>query len=116
MTNPTDPNTSGTPPTPPTPPAPRCDSHSGSGDPRDLNCRECLEFLADYLDNSLPAPQLREFEHHLADCPPCIAYLDNYRQTIAISRKACDSGADCTKTPLPEALIKAIQAARKKQA
>jgi hypothetical protein len=48
---------------------------------RTLTCREVIELLADYLEQSLAPETLAEFERHLDRCPPCIAYLNTYRKT-----------------------------------
>lgn len=74
-------------------------------------CQEILDFLADYIGGELPAAQRAEFERHLAICPPCVAYLKSYEQTIKLGKCAC---SDADEKP-PEELIKAILAARAKQ-
>ena len=73
-----------------------------------MNCKECTEFIQDYLTDELPATQRRVFEAHLQLCPPCITFLDNYRKTLAIGKLCCDEQEE----PLPEALMRAILAAR----
>ena len=46
-----------------------------------LTCRECVEFLMDYLDDGL-APDVRvTFERHLAACANCLRYLESYKTT-----------------------------------
>lgn len=74
-------------------------------------CRELIDFLGDYLSGELPAAQRAEFERHLAICPPCVAYLKTYEQTIRLGKSAC---TDVNEEP-PEELIKAILAARSKR-
>ena len=73
-------------------------------------CQEILDFLGDYVGGELPAAQREEFERHLALCPPCVAYLKSYEQTIKLGKCAC---VDTDQKP-PEELIKAILAARSK--
>ena len=73
-----------------------------------MNCKECTEFIQDYLSDDLPATQKRVFEAHLELCPPCGTFLDNYRQTLSIGKLCAEDHED----PLPEALLKAILAAR----
>jgi anti-sigma factor RsiW len=46
-----------------------------------VTCREFLEFISTYLDGELPAPELVEFERHLAICPACVRYLASYSKT-----------------------------------
>ena len=78
-----------------------------------MNCREMVDFLMDYVNGELPDAQRESFETHLADCPPCIAYLDSYRETVRLGRAVC---ADDDETPddVPPELIEAILAARRR--
>jgi anti-sigma factor RsiW len=73
-----------------------------------VNCRECTDFLHDYLAGELPATQQRIFEGHLELCPPCLTYLESYRKTVALGALVTEEPAE----PLPEALVTAILAAR----
>ena len=76
-----------------------------------MTCRECADFLSDYVAGELPAEQLAVFERHLKACPNCEEYMRQYRTTIAAGRAAClDPNAQ---PDLPEPLIRAILAARK---
>ncbi len=75
-----------------------------------MNCRECADFLADYVAGELPAAELAVFERHLKACSNCEEYMRQYRTTIAAGRAACadpNAAAD-----VPEPLIRAILAAR----
>lgn len=73
-----------------------------------MNCRECTDFLIDYLNGDLPAAQQRVFEGHLELCPPCVAYLESYRATLALGELVREEPAE----PLPDAMVHAILAAR----
>jgi len=52
---------------------------------RDLVCREVVELLNGYLDQSLPADVLAAVEAHLAGCDGCTMVLEEFRQTIAMT-------------------------------
>lgn len=78
-----------------------------------MTCRQLADFILDYVEGRLPAAQVGEFERHLAACPPCVAYLDGYRRTIALGRAALAAGAPA-EGPAPERLIEAVRAARRK--
>jgi anti-sigma factor RsiW len=54
-----------------------------------ITCREMVELLLDFLDNSLPPEQRAELEHHLRACPPCIAFIESYKLTVQVTRKVC---------------------------
>ena len=49
----------------------------------DIVCRQVAELVNDYLENVLPRAQRKRFEHHLAGCPNCTAYLEQIRATVA---------------------------------
>jgi anti-sigma factor RsiW len=76
-----------------------------------LTCAEVAEFLMAYIDGELPADRRAEFDRHLRVCPSCVAYLKNYVTTTNLGRGAFDRGAD-EPAPVPEALLRAILAAR----
>ena len=46
-----------------------------------LTCREAIDLLVDFLDQTLGERLLADLERHLADCGPCRAYLRTYRKT-----------------------------------
>ena len=78
---------------------------------RELSCREFVEFLNDYVGEELDPERRAVFDRHLAICPDCTAYLDSYRKTARLSftSLATDVVPD---EPIPEALLRAILAAR----
>ena len=54
-----------------------------------LTCKEViLDYLADYLDRALSPDVIADLERHLADCPPCMAYLNTYKKTRDLTRQA----------------------------
>jgi anti-sigma factor RsiW len=79
-----------------------------------LTCREIVEFLRHYLDGELPAEERSRFEEHLAACPPCVDYLRSYKDTVRLGKGAC-AGDEAGCKDVPEALIRAILAARRAQ-
>ena len=78
-----------------------------------ITCRELVDFVIGYLDGTLSPEESAVFEEHLRVCPPCVDYLNTYRQTIRLGKAAC-CGEPAQKPPeMPEALVKAILAARR---
>jgi anti-sigma factor RsiW len=75
-----------------------------------LTCREVLDFLSDYLEGALPGATRVVFEEHLAACPACAAYLDNFRTTLHAAKSAC---APQAAQAVPEDLVQAILASRR---
>lgn len=76
-----------------------------------MKCRECDEFLVDYVAGELAGDVLATFEHHLSRCRNCRVYLEQYRATIKAGKTACEAVRDAL-GPMPEELIQAILAAR----
>ena len=70
-------------------------------------CREVITFLADYLENELPAERRVAFERHLALCDSCTDYIAMYESTIRLARAATKEPA-LRVEDMPEDLVKAI--------
>ena len=73
-----------------------------------MTCRDFAGFLLKYLDDELPDATRRQFETHLAECPDCVAYLRQYRDTI---RLVATAGDDEVLAPMPAQLAHALVAA-----
>ena len=57
---------------------------------RRLTCEEVNRFLAAYLDGALDVRTQAAFEAHLQHCTDCQAYLDQYRKTVELARRAAE--------------------------
>ncbi|HTO68414.1 MAG TPA: zf-HC2 domain-containing protein [Myxococcota bacterium] len=77
-----------------------------------MNCRECTDFLMDYLNGELPPAQQRVFEGHLELCQTCLTFLESYRKTQKLGELVSEEAHE----PLPDALVRAILAARQVKA
>ena len=75
-----------------------------------MTCKEVAEFLMDYLDQSLPPSVRNTFEEHLKICSACRRYLDSYRKTVAMGKKAFPEEGPCAE--VPEELVQTILRAR----
>lgn len=82
---------------------------------RELSCREFVAFLDDYVDGDLDAAQREVFERHLTICADCRNYLDSYRRVSAIGVLALGGRGPLPDGPVPEELVRAILAARRRQ-
>jgi anti-sigma factor RsiW len=51
--------------------------------PDEMPCQELVEVITDYLEGTLPGEDRVRFEAHLAECPYCVNYLEQMRETIA---------------------------------
>jgi anti-sigma factor RsiW len=55
----------------------------GESDVRQMmSCRELVELVTDYIEGRLDGEQLDRFEAHLTECPSCVDYIEQFRQTI----------------------------------
>jgi predicted anti-sigma-YlaC factor YlaD len=76
-----------------------------------MTCRECDEFIVSYLDGTLTPRQQFLFKTHMALCKVCRDYLEDYKQTIAITQSAAKK---MTPSPgMPDELVQAILAAKR---
>ena len=53
--------------------------------PREIPCQEVVELVTDYLEGALSRRERRRFEHHLAGCPHCTAYLVQMHDTLRLT-------------------------------
>lgn len=56
-----------------------------SARPDDLSCRELVELVTAYLEGSLDAAARARFEAHLGECDGCRTYVEQIRQTVAVT-------------------------------
>jgi anti-sigma factor RsiW len=47
-----------------------------------MACRELVEVVTAYLEGTLPDDDRRRLEKHLEECPYCVRYIDQMRETI----------------------------------
>ncbi len=78
-----------------------------------MTCREFADFIADYLSGELPAATRASFDDHLKVCPNCVSYLSNYRDTIALGRRAFADDEALVPDNVPPGLVEAILASRR---
>lgn len=82
-----------------------------------ISCREFADFIGAYFDGELPAEPLEEFQRHMNVCPWCVAYLESYKDTVALGKGAFAGGAgddDALPGGVPEELVEAVLAALRK--
>ena len=78
-----------------------------------VTCREFADFMMDYLSGELPSESRAQFDHHLSLCVNCQKYLVSYEETIKLGKRAFDDDDAALPADVPEALVKAILAARR---
>ena len=80
-----------------------------------ITCRQLIDQLDSYVDGSMPADARAEVDRHLAVCPDCVNYVNNYRQTIAMGKAVFRDTDAPVPNDVPEDLVKAIVSTLKKQ-
>ncbi len=78
-----------------------------------MTCREFVEVLMAYLDGDLAPGQRSVFEEHIGACPPCLTYMDTYKETVALGKSLCDDPEGPVPEDAPEELVAAVLAARR---
>jgi RNA polymerase sigma-70 factor (ECF subfamily) len=68
---------------------------------KDPACLEVFARLSEYLDGDLPAEDCAEMEAHIADCPPCVEFVQNLKRCVGAAR---DMQSDCRPEPMPKEL------------
>jgi anti-sigma factor RsiW len=81
-----------------------------------VTCQEIADFLMDYISGDLADQQRAVFEQHLDECPDCVAYLHSYELTVKAVQSVRGPATTPNRDEIPEDLIRAILAARKRPA
>lgn len=79
-----------------------------------ITCKELMTFLDGYVDETLSPEERAEFDRHLALCPSCVDYLQGYRTTIVLGRRAFDEPEAPAPEDVPADLVRAILEARRR--
>ena len=66
---------------------------------RPADCKRMFAALSDYLDGELPDSSCADIRRHLADCAPCIAFLNDLNRAV--------SGLKNVPTPKPDPQVAA---------
>ena len=53
----------------------------------EIECRECIDLLVDYIDGTLAKHQTELLGWHLESCEPCVAFVNTYRGTVDAARQ-----------------------------
>jgi predicted anti-sigma-YlaC factor YlaD len=55
-----------------------------------LTCKDAVELVTDYLEETLLPEMEAKFNQHLDACPGCTIYVDQMRQTLHTLRQLAD--------------------------
>lgn len=79
-----------------------------------MSCKEVTDFLSEYLDGELPLRQRLVFKVHLLACRNCRRYLAAYSATVRMTQSFRNQTPSESLQPIPDELVQAILAARRK--
>ena len=79
-----------------------------------LTCKEFDEFMVDYLGDGLPVWQKFMCWLHVKMCRECAYFVREYQRTIDLGKAAFDDLDNQVPDSVPEELIKAALAHRRK--
>lgn len=79
-----------------------------------LTCRDFVLFLDEYLSGSLAEDRRALFNAHLAQCPSCVTYMKTYQAAVELGRAVLPGSEAPVPKEVPEELVQAILAARKR--
>jgi anti-sigma factor RsiW len=60
----------------------------------DPRCAEIVELVTEYLEDAMPVADRERFERHLAFCTECDTYLEQIRDTIAVTGTLAEEDVD----------------------
>jgi anti-sigma factor RsiW len=80
-----------------------------------MTCGQLADFIIDYRSGVLRPDVRTQFDAHLAECSECVTYLKTYEDTIVLARGALGAPDDPVPSSVPERLVQAILAARRKR-
>ena len=58
--------------------------------PDELTCKEIVELVTDYLEQTLVSEMRVRFEEHVAECPGCQTYIEQVQQTISMLHRLAE--------------------------
>ena len=79
--------------------------------PTDLSCHDLLTFMGEYVAGRLESRVHLAFEAHLAICPECVAYLNDFGAILRLAQ-SCSVAPDQLPAEVPRQLIRAVQGSR----
>jgi anti-sigma factor RsiW len=69
------------------------------------DCRDLFAALSRYLDKDLPPADCAAIEAHIADCAPCVEFVNSLKKTVELCRT---SGTPAEPQPMAEEVRKQL--------
>jgi predicted anti-sigma-YlaC factor YlaD len=74
-----------------------------------MSCKELVEWVTEYLEQTMPPADRARFDAHLDVCPGCREYLAQFRETIRLTGCLSSENIEAAMPPATrEALLKAF--------
>ncbi|MBI3326300.1 MAG: zf-HC2 domain-containing protein [Nitrospinae bacterium] len=65
----------------------KIENEKTKGSPTALRCRDVVDLVLSYLEDTLDPGERQILEAHIADCPKCWRFLQSYRETVALGQQ-----------------------------
>jgi predicted anti-sigma-YlaC factor YlaD len=62
----------------------------------DLSCREVVELVTEYLENTLLPEMRKHLEEHVAECPGCESFIEQIQLTISMLSQIAQAPVSAT--------------------
>jgi len=59
-----------------------------------IPCDVFVELVTEYLEGALSTTEVARIDAHLALCPGCVSVVDQFRQTVRLSRRIREDDVD----------------------
>ncbi len=68
----------------------------------EISCKQLVDLVADYLEESITDEARAQFEQHLSECGYCSAYVQQMHMTVKLTQKLAETEID---KPAPNELL-----------
>jgi len=68
----------------------------------EISCKQLVDLVADYLEESITDEARVQFEQHLSECGYCSAYVQQMHMTVKLTQKLAETEID---KPAPGELL-----------
>ena len=57
----------------------------------DISCKELVDLVTDYMDETISDEARAKFEHHLSECGYCDTYVKQMHLTVTLTKKLAET-------------------------
>ena len=70
----------------------------------ELSCKELVDLVADYLEETISEEARQQFEQHLGECGYCSTYVQQMHLTVKLTHQLAEPETEVQK-PAPDELM-----------